>query len=265
MNAEKRTLGMVLVVVFLLLPGMTLANPAKTDMGDLINKAGMQRMLSQRIAKAYFFLAGNIRPDKARQQLRESINLFERNHEQLKRMISSKQIKDVLMFEEFAFSEFKEVVNKPYNKENGSLVLDLSETLLETSHDVVLKLESGSKQKKDKIVNLAGRQRMLSQRIAKYYIAYRLGFKDDNSVFQLKKAVREFEMALKVLNSQKRNTPKISELLNKVQNYWNLVKGFFLDIEKGGLPVTVFAATDKILALMDQVTQLYVRGQNTSS
>ncbi len=258
MNTEKRTWGIMLATVLLLLSGISLAAPQKTGTGSLINQAGMQRMLSQRIAKAYFFLAGNIRPDKARKQLRESIDLFEKNHEQLKRLIKSKQIRDVLLFEEFAFDEFKDLVNKPYNRENGALALDLSETLLETSHDVVLKLEAVSKQKKDKIVNMAGRQRMLSQRIAKYYVAYRLGFKDDNSVFQLKKAVKEFETALVVLSGQKRNTPRISELLNKVQRYWNLVKGFFLDIEKGGLPVTVFAATDKILTLMNQVTQLYV-------
>ena len=261
MNTRQKIWGMQLLAVCLLLPGILLAAPVKVDMGELINKAGMQRMLSQRIAKAYFFLGANIRPDKARRQLQESVALFERNHEYLKRTISAKQIKEVLMFEEFAFSEFKELVRKPYTKENGSLVLDLSETLLETSHDVVLKLESASKQKKDKIVNMAGRQRMLSQRIAKFYIAYRLGYKDDNSVFQLNKAVKEFEQALAVLVRQKRNTPEISALLKKVQNYWNLVKGFFLDIEKGGLPVTVFASTDKIMTIMDQVTQLYVKSK----
>jgi len=227
-------------------------------MGALINKSGMQRMLSQRIAKAYFFLGANTRPDKARVQLKGGIDKFQKNHDELKAEVSDQAVQEVLSFVEFAFTEFKDLTAQPYNKENAALVLDLSETLLETSHDVVLKLEALSKEKKDKIVNISGRQRMLSQRIAKYYIAYRQGFQDDNSVHQLERAVQDFESALELLSNEKRNTPQIKAKLNKTQGYWNLVKGFFLDIKKGGLPVTVFASTDKIMGLMNEVTYMYV-------
>jgi hypothetical protein len=248
-------------LLLLVLMALWLAQPAragKTDTATLINQAGLQRMLSQRIAKAYFFLGAKVRPDKARRQLATSLEQFEKNQKLLITKIQEKEIQDVLSFQSFAFTEFKALVTQPYNSENGALVLDLSETLLETSHDVVLKLEALSKRPKDRIVNLAGRQRMLSQRIAKFYIAYRLGFRDENSIYQLNQAVEEFQNTLKLLQEQKRNTREINSILEQVQKYWNLVKGFFLDIKRGGLPVTVFAATDKITELMDQATRLYV-------
>ncbi|MCG8025462.1 MAG: type IV pili methyl-accepting chemotaxis transducer N-terminal domain-containing protein [Candidatus Thiodiazotropha endolucinida] len=47
------------------------ANAADIELAEAVNKAGKQRMLSQRIAKAYFFLGGNVRRDKAKQQLQK--------------------------------------------------------------------------------------------------------------------------------------------------------------------------------------------------
>ncbi|KRT55018.1 type IV pili methyl-accepting chemotaxis transducer N-terminal domain-containing protein [endosymbiont of Ridgeia piscesae] len=225
----------------------------------LIDRAGMQRMLSQKIAKAYFFLGKRSRPDKARQQMQNSLELFKSNHASLKNKIKDRATQDLLTYIDLAYDEYAELCSQPYTQDNGALVLDLSETLLEVSNEIVKKLEQASKVKTSKIVNLAGRQRMLSQRIAKYYIAYQLGFRDVNSVTQLTKAVDLFEASLHALKVEKSNTKAINTELVRITNLWKVVRGFFLDIKKGGLPVTVFATTDKILQRSDRVTKMYVQ------
>ncbi|MCP3671031.1 MAG: hypothetical protein GY814_11485 [Gammaproteobacteria bacterium] len=231
---------------------------AETDpLSAAINKAGKQRMLSQRIAKSYFFLGDNVRPDKAREQLKASLAMFEQHHNELKSEVENKEIHELFAFIDIALAEYTELVSKPYDKNNGNKVLDLSETLLEVCQSVVAKLEQASKLKKAKLVNIAGRQRMLSQRIAKYYIAYQAGFHDQNSVEQLQKAVTEFESALKVLVDSNQNTAKIASSLGKVESLWKVVRKFFLDQKKGGLPVTVFATTDSIMNEMNRITNMY--------
>lgn len=244
-----------IICLILVIPGTLMA---AANFSNLINKAGMQRMLSQRIAKAYFYKGNNIRTQLTAPQLESAKKTFQRNHAELKSKIKDPAILEVLSFVEFAYTEFAELVSQPYDRENAALVLDLSETLLETSHDVVLKLEKLSGSKSDRIVNISGKQRMLSQRISKYYIAYRSGFKDINSVHQLERAVQEFEDALRLLQSEKRNTEQINQLLTKTEKQWSIVKKFFLTIRKGGIPVMVFLTTDRITELMNEVTYLYV-------
>ena len=63
------------------------AQPAQSpdkDLNSAINKSGRQRMLSQRMTKAYCRIGLNIRRDEAEKQLSDAIPLFERQLADLK-------------------------------------------------------------------------------------------------------------------------------------------------------------------------------------
>ena len=108
------------------------------------------------------------------------------------------------------------------------------------------------------IIDIAGKQRMLSQRIAKYYIAYQAGIKDDNTLSQMRDSVKEFNSILKELMANKTNTPQINRDLASVQTMWKIVEKFYLNIEKGGLPKIVYSTTDDITIQMNDIVKLYV-------
>ena len=262
MSSSIRITSLLFVyMALILMTGTAFSKAAQeesTSLAGLINIAGKQRMLSQKIAKAYFFYGKGIRPDKTRKQLLDSISEFDRNFKVIRNSTDNPNIQDMLVYIEMAKNELAQLVKQPYSKENASLVLDYSETMLEGSQDIVSRLEEESKLKKEAIVNLAGRQRMLTQRIAKYYIAYQAGFHDHNTVEQLKTAVSEFEQAQAALIRAKRNTPQINEQLKKVERLWRVVAKFYKDVERGGLPVIVLATTDDIMATMNKVTLQYV-------
>ena len=238
-------------------------NPlVKKDAIRLIDIAGKQRMLSQRIAKDYLYIGKKVAVDKARKELRASIAEFKANQAKLEEMINDPEIKNLLAFVNMSLNELEGIVQKPFSLDNAQLVLDLSESMLEGSQYVVDSLKKIANVKEFRIVAIAGKQRMLAQRIAKYYIAYQAGIKDKNTVDQMKAAVKEFAKDHKILMENKDNTATINQKLAQVDRLWKIVYKFYLNIEKGGLPFIVYTTTNDITKKMNEITELYVQLYN---
>jgi len=225
--------------------------------GELVNLAGRQRMLSQRMAKDYFYAGKKINKSNALRQLKKSLADFKKTQELLSRNIKDDEIKNLIAFVNMSLDEFISISKQPYNVDNGTIILDLSESMLEGSNYIVQALTKGKAS--NEIIDIAGKQRMLSQRIGKYYIAYQAGIKDDNTVTQMKETVKEFDTVLNKLLANKSNTPAIQLELAKVNKMWKIVYKFYLNIEKGGLPIIVFSTTDDITAKMNKIVGMYVK------
>ncbi len=234
----------------------------KSENIKLLNLAGKQRMLSQRIAKNYFYKGMGINTSKSSKQLKESMAQFNSALLKLDTQVHNKKVKKMIKFVNMSNNDFMAIASEKYSLENGAIVLDLSESMLEGSQYIVKALKDGSQKQSVSIVDLSGKQRMLSQRIAKYYIAYQAGIKDDNSIVQMNDAVKEFTLAHETLMSNKTNSAEINAKLHKVNKLWKVVYDFYTDIEEGGLPVIVYNTTDNIMKEMNEVTQMYVALQN---
>ncbi len=225
---------------------------------ELLNLAGKQRMLSQRIAKDYFYVGQKVNTSKATKQMKSALQAFNKAQKVLSLSIKDDEIQNMIMFVNMSSDEFTTLAQETYSMDNGALVLDLSESMLEGSQYIVDALKNELKKSNSSIVDIAGRQRMLSQRIAKYYISYQAGIKDKNSIVQMQEAVKLFNDSHKKLMANKSNTPAINKELKKVDRLWKIVYKFYLNIEKGGLPIIVFNTTDDIMKKMNKVTQMYV-------
>ena len=228
------------------------------DIVKLIDIAGKQRMLSQRITKDYLYIGKKVAVSKASKQLKVSMDELLSAHKLLVDSINDPEIKNLLSFVELSIEDFKATANEPFNLDNAQLIIDLSESMLEGSQYVVDSLKEKVEVKESAIAGKSGKQRMLAQRIAKYYIAYQAGIKDKNTVDQMKAAVSEFSQAHKALMSNPSNTPEINRQLNEIDRLWKIVYKFYLNIEKGGLPLIVFNTTDNITKKMNKITTLYV-------
>lgn len=229
-----------------------------SDTVKLIDMAGKQRMLSQRIAKDYLYAGNKVAPAKANKQLKQSLDELQSAHKVLVESINDPEIKNLLAFVEMSTEDFSATANDEFNIDNAQLVIDLSESMLEGSQYVVDSLKETVKIQESKIVGQSGKQRMLAQRIAKYYMAYQSGIKDKNTVDQMKAAVKLFTESHEVLMANSANTPEINRNLNQIDRLWKIVYKFYLNIEKGGLPLIVFNTTDNITKKMNTITGLYV-------
>ncbi len=230
----------------------------QADKKRLIDIAGKQRMLSQRMAKDYLYKGNHIAASRASKELKASLEEFLANQKKLKEAVNIEEIRNLLEFTEMSSQDFKALLKENFSLDNAQIAIDLSESMLEGSQYVVDSLEKTFHMPASKIIAISGKQRMLSQRIAKYYIAYQSGIKDKNTVDQMRAAVKEFADNLKFLQSNSTNTPTINKKLNEVARLWGIVYKFYLNIEKGGLPFIVFKSTNDITKKMDEITKLYV-------
>jgi len=225
----------------------------------LIDIAGKQRMLSQRIVKDYLYVGKDVVKDKAEKELKYSLDEFKNGKKYILSISNDKEIINLVSFIDMSLTEFIDLLNEDFDVDNAKIAMDLSESILEGSQFIVNNLEKKYGSNPNNVINIARKQRMLSQRIAKYYIAYQNGVKDANTVKQIHNAVKEFAINHKILLENKNNTDKINRKLREVGNLWSVVYKFYNNIEEGGLPFIVFTSTDKITKKMDNIVQEYTK------
>ncbi|MCW8901161.1 MAG: type IV pili methyl-accepting chemotaxis transducer N-terminal domain-containing protein [Gammaproteobacteria bacterium] len=225
-----------------------------------INKAGRQRMLSQRIVKAYSMIGLDVQVDSANEQLLTSIELFEQQLSELKRFSKTKKNKVAeksLANVELLWEPFKTIALNEVSKNGVQELVKRDEALLKAAHQVVLDLQKSANSKLGRIVNISGRQRMLSQRIAKFYmlLAWRVNTETSRKLMQI--SSEEFSAALDELLISDINTKAINESLDDVKVQWNIFERSFQMREGKYIPLLIAMSSEKMLDKMNKVTGLY--------
>lgn len=254
----KTILGILFACVFGMFGSEAFAQIS--DINAAINKAGRQRMLSQRMAKAYFQIGQQIDVDRSKKLLESSVSAFDRQLVELKNYAPTPEIKDTYLKLEKSWLGYKDLLQgSAPSPENGRKVLAISEEVLALAHQGTQQYEKKAGSVAGHLVSLSGRQRMLSQRMAKFYQASAWGIGDATSLASLEKARKEFADALQELGASPANTAQIKESLDLVKQQW-----FFFDnalSQKSGAdkrPQAAVATTsERILQEMENVVGLY--------
>lgn len=135
-------------------------------------------MLSQRMVKAYLMLGQGIAPDDARTLLQESITQFESQFAVLKTFQPTPKTRQALSALEGPWTTCKALLTAPPSRTGAAELYDASEALQQAAHRAVLAYVDVNAAAIDHLVGLAGRQRMLSQRMAKFYFYRSWGLHD---------------------------------------------------------------------------------------
>ncbi|MCI5208153.1 MAG: hypothetical protein D3910_05050 [Candidatus Electrothrix sp. ATG2] len=201
---------------------------------------------SQKIAKAYFYQQQDVRPNQSAEDLKQSLVLLQKGLVIILEGIEKgdKEEKNIAIFLEDTMDELKDIVGKAYSKKNGMLTIDYSESLLEGGEFIATRHRH--KQNDEETMLVAVKDLLvLLERINKFYIAYQAGFKD-NVIIQLKQAVEDLESTLTKINAYTNYAGETLTSRNKLNEFWPVAKEFFVDIQKGALPVIVLASVDKL-------------------
>ena len=197
-------------------------------------------LMSEKITKDYLYAGNNVGVRQAKKEMQSALKMFDVQYKILDESINDPKSKNLLVFMQMSFDELKELVSQPYSLDNAQIALDLSATILEGARFIANKLKQSAGITEKSTIN--GIQSYFES-IAKYYMAYQAGVKDDNTINLMKETVQFAGDTIDDLAIDPRNTVSMNQKINKVQRLWGVVYKFYLDIDQGGLPFIVYKTT----------------------
>lgn len=243
-------------ILFSSISGIAAAGITSTD--DAINIAGKQRMITQRVMKDYALIGMGIDLGDPAADLENLIALFDSSLSDLKDFSTTEQLDRSLANIDSQWQPVKAVLmNTPERAKAAKLQEDLDK-LLTACHENTLLIARSEQNSKGRIINVAGKQRMLSQRMAALYMLKAWKLNDPAFKEKLTKAINEFAAAQKTLETSPLTTEEISTLLAKVKKSFAWFEMMGRSTSKRVIPNLINKSANHILTDMDKVTQLYV-------
>ena len=151
----------------------------------------------------------------------------------------------------------RQVAVGPVNRDAARGLAARGEAVLQASQVLVAMLENAAGTAQARLINLAGRQRMLSQRLAKLYMLRAYGVDTASIRDDLDSASREFEAALASLRAAPENTPAIAVELEAVALQWEWFHSAIALQGAESYALVVADASESILNSMELITAKY--------
>ena len=226
---------------------------AAARLAEAVNRAGQQRMLSQRLVKLQALACAGTDPASVALLLRGSIERVEENLARLGATLAPETFGDLLAAAQAGWQAMRTLLQAPACRAALADLDRRAQDVLAQADALVLALESSGAASQVHVVNTAGRQRMLSQRVAKLALLRGLGLEPGEAA--LAEAVAACEAGWRTLQAPPLSTPEIRDLLARGSAQWGQLRCTLdqADTQPGRLQLA--AASEDLLELCDRLTE----------
>jgi len=231
------------------------------DVAAALNKAGRQRMLSQRATKAWLLIGQGIAPERGTAILTSSLTLFETQLAELKGFVPNDEVRQALGQLERDWQTCKAALAAVPRLENAAALYEANETVQATAHRLTLAYEKSAPRPAYRLVNIAGRQRMLSQRLAKMYLFRAWGVHAQAAEMELNMARAEFASGMYQLSVSLYTTPEIKAALAELNREWEPYQQA-LTAARAAAPI--MDMSERVLAAAERLVALYEKQAGTT-
>lgn len=224
---------------------------------NAVDIAGKQRMFTQRMLKDYAMIGMGNTYGKPKEDLIKISSEFQDHMESLASYTKSDEVKKSLEKVKALWAPLKQTLSEAPSKEKVEKLQQDLDALLKASDDTTKLFAKESGKATGEIINKAGRQRMLSQRMASLYMLKVWEVDDPQFKTKLDDAMGLFKTSLDELEKSDLNTEEIKTLLAKVKRSFT----FFEMMNKSKskfVPTLIYKKSNDILQNMNSATQKYV-------
>lgn len=249
---------------------LTAQNFGEITYSQAVNISGKQRMLSQRMTKIYLQrLSG--KTESLNNEYKKSLIEFNENFAILEKNAggSSDEVKKAIQLEKKQWEAFLQVFL--FNKKLGmDTVVATATDLLKICNDLVTQIEAEAKSKKSDanvnkskvhVVNVSGKQRMLSQRFSLLYIACGTDNTGSSTSVFCEQSNEIFEQLLANCTSLTEDALTTPEILKDLEIVMQLLKS----LDQNKLHTNEISISDissfsnKLTAKYNQITAKYAK------
>lgn len=227
---------------------------------EAVNRAGQLRMLSQRLVKLYAMLCADVQAAENQGMFADALEHVDRNLAILARTVSAATFGDLLDRVLGAWKTMKTVLNGRPSIERLRPLDLAAEELLQQSERLTTNLEIAGFATNLRVINVSGRQRMLSQRLAKQALLASLGGAAASATgASLATTEREFIDGLVTLRRTPLVTPEITGNLTRAEEHWSEYQTNLHAADRPESRDEIARLSELLLGDFDRLTDAYER------
>ena len=225
------------------------------NLSHAVDVAGKQRMYTQRLLKDYTMIGMHNTFGNPKKDLEQTIAAFTDHMQSLYAFATDETTRKSIEVSQKLWIPVKTMLAETPTKENAKILQVKLEELLHAADKTTKHFAKLTGKQSGEIINISGRQRMLSQRIAGLYMMQSWGIEDPEFKDKMAVSMKLFKTSLEKLLAYKKNTQEITMLLKKVKRNF-----MFFEMMQGSkvfIPSLLYKKSMAILKDMNSATGLY--------
>jgi Type IV pili methyl-accepting chemotaxis transducer N-term len=244
--ATSSLLTTSLITPFALAQGMSLSTA--------INRTARCRMLSQRATKAYGLVSLKVATDASRAVLAQCIKDLRETLAEVEIYSRGRAFANAKNEFSVQVRPFITELSEAPNKTKLAALAEASDKVLESANGMVVALESAANSPTARIVNTAGRQRMLTQRIARHYVLTEAKLDGGTAAAAITRDRTLFLESQNQLAAAPITSPAIKASLDKSSQ---LFTAYTATVGQAGNLEALATQSETIVAELDVLTRLF--------